>query len=95
MKDVRIQPHFKDGQPDGFRLTGVKPNSFFHEMGFKSGDIITGVDGKNIESVDDAFKLYQSLQSSSNVQLQLKRKGREKTINYKFDERLTENYGGY
>jgi general secretion pathway protein C len=82
MKNVRIQPHFTDGQPDGFRLTGVRPNSFFYNMGLKSGDVITGVDGKNIESVDDAFKLYQGLQSSSNVQLQLKRKGQQKNINY-------------
>ncbi len=82
MKNVRIQPHFTDGQPDGFRLTGVRPNSFFYNMGLKSGDVITGVDGKNIESVDDAFKLYQGLQSSSNVKLQLKRKGQQKNINY-------------
>lgn len=85
MKNVRIQPHFTDGQPDGFRLTGVRPNSFFSNMGLKSGDVITGVDGKKIESVDDAFKLYQGLQSSSNIQLQLKRKGRQKNINYKID----------
>ena len=82
MKNVRIQPHFTNGQPDGFRLTGVRPNTIFYNMGLKSGDIITGVDGNNIESVDDVFKLYQGLQSSSNVQLQLKRKGRQKTINY-------------
>jgi general secretion pathway protein C len=82
MKNVRIRPHFTDGQPDGFRLTGVRPNSFFYNMGLKSGDVITGVDGKNIESVDDAFKLYQGLQSSSNVKLQLKRKGQQKNINY-------------
>ncbi len=85
MKNVRIQPHFTNGQPDGFRLTGVRPNTFFYNMGLKSGDIITGVDGKNIESVDDAFKLYQGLQSSSNIQLQLKRKGRQKTINYNIE----------
>jgi len=85
MKNVRIQPHFTDGQPDGFRLTGVRPNSFFSNMGLKSGDVITGVDGKKIESVDDAFKLYQGLQSSSNIQLQLKRKGLQKNINYKID----------
>lgn len=85
MKNVRIQPHFTDGQPDGFRLTGIRPNSFFSNMGLKSGDVITGVDGKKIESVDDAFKLYQGLQSSSNIQLQLKRKGRQKNINYKID----------
>jgi general secretion pathway protein C len=85
MKNVRIQPHFTDGKPDGFRLSGVRPNSFFYNMGLKSGDIITGVDGKKIESVDDAFKLYQGLQSSSNIQLQLKRKGQQKNINYKID----------
>ena len=85
MKNVRIQPHFTDGQPDGFKLSGVRPGSFFSNMGLKSGDVITGVDGKKIESVDDAFKLYQGLQSSSNIQLQLKRKGRQKNINYKID----------
>lgn len=90
MKNVRIQPHFTDGKPDGFRISGVRPNSFFNDMGLKSGDIITGVDGKNIESVDDAFKLYQNLQSSSNVELQIKRRGEEKTINYK----LQDNSGG-
>ncbi len=82
MKQVRIRPHFTDGKPDGLRLTGIRPNSIFRNMGLRSGDIITGVNGKPIESVDDALKFYQSLQSSSNVQLQLKRRGREKTIDY-------------
>jgi general secretion pathway protein C len=86
MKNVRIQPHFSDGQPDGFKLSGVRPDSFFYKMGLKSGDVITGVDGKKIESVDDAFMLYQGLQSSSNIQLQIKRKGRQKNINYNISE---------
>jgi len=40
------------------------------------------VDGKDIESVDDALKFYQNLQLSSKVQLQIKRRGRLKTIDY-------------
>lgn len=82
MKQIRIRPHFKNGKPDGFRLTGIRPNSIFYSMGLKSGDIIMGVDGKDIESVDDALKFYQNLQSSSKVQLQIKRRGRLKTIDY-------------
>ena len=82
MKQVRIRPHFSNGKPNGLNLSGIRPGSIFSEMGLKSGDIITGVNGKNIESVDDALKFYESLKSSSNVQLQLKRKGRQKTINY-------------
>jgi general secretion pathway protein C len=85
MKQVRIRPHFKNGKPDGFRLTGIRPNSIFYKMGLKSGDVIKGVDGKDIESVDDALKFYQNFQSSSKVQLQIKRRGRLKTIDYRIE----------
>jgi general secretion pathway protein C len=85
MKQIRIRPNFKNGKPDGLRLTGIRPNSIFYNMGLKSGDVIMGVDGKNIESVDDALKFYQSLQSSSRVQLQIKRRGRLKTIDYRIE----------
>jgi general secretion pathway protein C len=82
MKQIRIRPNFRNGKPDGIRLTGIRPNSIFYNMGLKSGDILTGVNGKEIESVDDIFKFYQNLQSSSNVQLQIKRRGQLKTIDY-------------
>ena len=85
MKQVRIRPHFTNGKPDGLRLTGVRPNSIFYNMGLKSGDIITGVNNNTIESVDDVLKFYQSLQSSSRVALQVKRRGRPKTINYNIE----------
>jgi len=82
MQQVRVRPNFTNGKPDGLRLTGIRPNSIFQNMGIKNGDVITSVDGNTIESVDDALKLYQSLQSSSRVKLQLKRRGRRKTIDY-------------
>jgi general secretion pathway protein C len=82
MKQVKIRPHFSNGKPNGLNLSSIKSDSIFSKMGLKSGDIITGVNGENIKSVDDALNFYESLKSSSNVQLQLKRKGRQKTINY-------------
>jgi general secretion pathway protein C len=85
MKQIRIRPNFRNGKPDGLRLTGIRPDSIFYNMGLKSGDVLTGVNGKDIESVEDVFKLYQNLQSSSNVQLQIKRRGQLKTIDYKIE----------
>jgi general secretion pathway protein C len=82
MKQIRIRPNFRNGKPDGLRLTGIRPNSIFYNMGLKSGDVLVGANGKPIESVDDVFKLYQNLQSSSRVQLEIKRRGRPKTIDY-------------
>lgn len=82
MKQVRIRPHYKDGQSDGLTLSGIRSNSIFSEMGFRNGDVIVGVDGKDIESVDDALSLYENLQSAENVQVQLRRRGRLQTIDY-------------
>ena len=82
MKQVRIRPHFKDGQSDGLTLSGIRSNSIFGEMGFRNGDTIVGVDGKKIESVDDALSLYGNLQTAENVRVEIRRRGRLQTIDY-------------
>ena len=82
MQQARVRPHFTNGKADGLSLTGIKPNSIFHDMGLKSGDIIKSVNGKTIESVEDVLTFYKSLQTSESVNLKLKRRGRMKTIDY-------------
>ena len=82
MTQVQIQPHMENGVPAGLALSSIKPNSIFRRMGLRNGDIISGVDGNEISSVDDALKLVESLKSSSNLSVQLKRRGQEKNIEY-------------
>jgi general secretion pathway protein C len=82
MTQVQISPHMEDGVPAGLSLSSIKPNSIFRRMGLRNGDVITGVDGAEISSVDDALKLVDNLKSSSNLSVQLKRRGREKNIEY-------------
>ena len=82
MKDVSIQPHFEDGKADGLRLSRVSRNSIFRKMGLRRGDIITGVDGQSIESVDDALSLYDRLQSATNVKVEIKRRGQPRILDY-------------
>jgi general secretion pathway protein C len=82
MKQVRIRPHFRNGKPDGLRLAGIRPNSIFRKMGLRNGDILTGVDGEKIDSVDDALTFYRSLTSATDLNLQIKRRGRPRTLKY-------------
>lgn len=82
MGQIKIQPHMENGVPSGMALSSIKPNSIFRRMGLRNGDVIMGVDGDEIQSVDDALKLYENLKTSSKVTLQLKRRGRDKTIEY-------------
>lgn len=82
MKDVSIQPHFEDGKAAGLRLSRIKRDSIFRKMGLRRGDIITGVDGQNIESVDDALGLYNRLKSATNVKIEIKRRGQARILDY-------------
>jgi general secretion pathway protein C len=85
MSQVKIRPHFKDGKPNGLLLSHVQENSIFKDMGLQNGDIVKGVNGKEIQSVDDALKFYENLKSSSSVELQVERGGDLLSINYQIE----------
>lgn len=85
MSQVKVRPHFQDGKPSGLMLSHIQPNSIFMDMGLQSGDIVKGVNGNAIESVDDALKFYENLKSSSNVQIQIERQGQQMNIEYKIN----------
>jgi len=85
MEQATLRPHIENGQPTGISITGIKPNAIFRKMRLRNGDIITGVNGDSIGSVEDAFKFVEQLSSGSNVQLQIKRRGREQTLDYSIE----------
>jgi len=85
MKQAKIRPHFRDGQPDGLTLSRIQRDSIFTKLGLRSGDVITGVDGQKIQSVDDALKFYNSLKSGSNVSVEIKRRGKTEQIEYNIE----------
>lgn len=85
MGQVKIRPHFKDGKPDGLMLSSIRSTSIFKKMGLRNGDIITAVDGRQIESVDDALQFYEHLRAATDITLELKRRGQTKTMEYTFD----------
>ena len=85
MQQANLRPHIVDGQPAGISITGIKPNAIFRKMRLRNGDIITGFNGNSINSVEDAMKVFEDLSAGSNIQLQLKRRGREQTLDYSIE----------
>ena len=83
LSQARIRPHFTDGSADGLAFSNIKAGSIFKKMGLKNGDIVQGVDDRPIESPDDVLSLYEKLESESSISLQINRKGRQETINYR------------
>ena len=85
MKQVKIRPHTENGQAAGLMLSSIQRGSIFRRMGLRSGDVITGVNGSSLVSVDDALKIYENMKSSSNMSIEIKRRGRNRTIDYNIE----------
>jgi len=83
MTEIKITPNVDaNGQPSGLVMSNIKPNSVFRRMGLRNGDILKSVDGQQIQSVDDALKLYENLKSADRVAVEIQRRGRGRTIEY-------------
>lgn len=82
MTEVKILPHMNDGQPDGLAISNIKPNSIFRRMGLRNGDILKKVGGQEIQTVDDALRLYDSMKSADSVSVEIERRGSLRNIDY-------------
>lgn len=82
-KGARVIPHYKDGRPQGFKIVGVRPGSLYSHIGVRSGDVLKGVNGEEITSPNKALELYEQLKNSANVNVEIERRGRPVTLDYK------------
>jgi len=85
LTQATFRPHIEDGRPAGISITGIKPNAIFRKLRLRNGDVITGVNNQSITSVDDAMKVFGTLSADAPIQVQVKRRGREETLEYKID----------
>jgi general secretion pathway protein C len=84
LTQARVRPYFSEGEADGFMISRIKRGSIFQKMGIRNGDIIQGVNSEPIKSPDDMLELYKGLKSGSQITLNIKRRGKEETLEYVF-----------
>jgi len=86
MSQVRVRPYFSGGKPDGFMVSRIAPGSLFQQMGLQNGDVIQGVNGEPLGSPKDVLEMYGQLESGSEISINIKRRGRQETLQYSFRE---------
>jgi general secretion pathway protein C len=84
LSQVRVRPHYRDGKADGLMLSQIKPNTVFTRMRLRNGDVVQSVNGKAITTPDDIMGFYEELKTGSSVSLDISRRGRNRTLTYKF-----------
>jgi general secretion pathway protein C len=84
LTEARVRPYFSEGEADGFMISRIKNGSIFQKMGIRNGDIIQGVNSEPIKSPEDMLELYKGLKSGAQITLNIKRRGKEETLEYVF-----------
>lgn len=77
-----IKPHFNNGEPDGIVLSNVRSNAVLRQMRLRNKDIVSKINGQKINSTEDIIKLFNAIQTSSEINLQVKRRGKIKNFKY-------------
>lgn len=80
--EARIVPNYVDGKYQGFRLVGIRPDSLFRAIGLESGDLIKRINGREIDTPNKAIELFEQLKNSSNITLDIDRRGQQVQMNY-------------
>jgi hypothetical protein len=74
-KGARVVPAMKNGQPDGFKLYAIRPNSPYAALGFTNGDTVQAVNGLELRDASTALDIYTKLRSAKELQIDLMRRG--------------------
>ena len=79
---IRATEHKKDGEVDGYRVSGIRRKSIFYKLGIKNGDVIHNVNGMSLTNLNDAMKAFESLQSSRDFNFDITRRRKKRTMEY-------------
>ena len=77
MEVVSPQPYERDGKFVGFQLTPGSNVAMFTQYGLQSGDIVTAINGTQLDSPATAMQLMQGAATTSQVNLSITRNGQE------------------
>ncbi|WP_127717312.1 PDZ domain-containing protein [Halobacteriovorax sp. HLS] len=74
--------------PDGslsFKMTEVVPGSIYSKLNIQDGDIITGINGKKFNNLNEIMNLFGKIKEVDQLELSLKRDGVEQNLEYNFE----------
>lgn len=83
MRQISLRQNTEDNDAaQGVVVSATAPDSVFDRAGLAAGDVITAVDWKEINNMDDAMEIYESVRSSSKGTFQIIRNGKAHTLHY-------------
>ncbi|MDH3325474.1 MAG: type II secretion system protein GspC [Gammaproteobacteria bacterium] len=80
MNSVRAEPYRQSGRLKGYRIFPGKDKELFGQIGLEPGDIVTSVNGIELDSPLKGLEIMQQLSGTSNVSVNVLRNGVSQTF---------------
>ncbi|HET8882014.1 MAG TPA: type II secretion system protein GspC [Solimonas sp.] len=78
---IRVQPANVNGQLKGFRVYPGRERSAFNQLGLRPGDLITQVNGIQLDDSQKALQMLTELSKANSVSLTVERGGQPQNFN--------------
>ncbi len=75
-------------RPDGtlaFKMTEIVPGSIYSKLNIQDGDVITGINGKSFNNLNEVMTLFSKVRDIDNFQISMEREGSDQTLEYNFE----------
>lgn len=82
---IRIQPASNGGQLRGYRIYPGRDRAAFNALGLRPGDLVTQVNGIQLDDANTALQMLGQLSQASSVSVVVERGGQQQTVNVNFD----------
>ncbi|MET1256734.1 type II secretion system protein GspC [Aliikangiella maris] len=74
------QPHYVNGELQGFRIQPGKDKRLFQELGLRRNDIVTSINGVGLTNIQDAMRLMGDMQSFKEMSVEIQRGNQQLNI---------------
>jgi len=82
LKHVSVIPKLNGGVFEGVLVNGLTQYSFLYNFGVRKGDVIVSINGKRLNSVNDAVAEYQKILNMREFEVTIIRNNSEKVLRY-------------
>jgi len=82
LQTAKAVPAIEGGKMKGFLIQTIEPDSIFASLGLGAGDVLTDVNGINLDSAGKGLEAFTALKGSKKIELTVTRGGQEQTISY-------------
>lgn len=82
IRQARVVPVTENGEPQGFVIKKIQPDSIFERLGLQNFDLIKAVNGRNLTDADQALRLFTLFRNEREIVLDIERNEQPLTLSY-------------